>query len=334
MTDFEYKSMIVEEFEKGKFKRFIGTKKISELPENNVLIKVLWSALNYKDALSARGHKGISRYYPHTPGIDAAGIVEASESSKFTSGQKVLVTGYDLGMNTSGGFGQYIRVPADWIVPLPDGLGLRESMIYGTAGFTAATCIHELIRHNITTDKGKILVTGATGGVGSLAVGMLSKIGYEVTATTGKPEKSEMLKEIGAAEILGRESVYDTSGRPLLSGRWAGAIDTVGGNTLSTVVRSLEQHGCVCCLGNVESDKLETSVYPFLLRGVTITGIDSASRPMDLRLKLWNNIAGDWKIDNFEKYVKEVTLDNLSEEIDIILRGGQAGKVIVNNFPE
>lgn len=325
----EFEALVVEEYESGKFRREIKTRRIENIPENFALIKVEYSSLNYKDALSARGHKGISKYYPHTPGIDATGTVVECNNGKFKQGDYVIVTGYDLGMNTAGGFGQYIVVPTDWILNLPVGLTLQESMIYGTAGYTAALCVHELMKHDITPDKGRILVTGATGGVGSMAVGILSHLGYDVTASSGKEANYDYLRKLGATEIIPREAVQDTSGRPLLSAKWAGVVENVGGNTLSTVIKSVSQHGCVCILGNVDGDKFDSTVYPFLLRGITLSGIDSASRPMSLRKTLWQNLASDWKFKNLNDTFKEVPLSQLSDEIDIILKGGQVGRVVV-----
>ena len=325
----EFKALVVEEYEPGKFSKSIRTRTIDSLPEGDVLINVKYSGLNYKDGLSARGHKGITRKYPHTPGVDAAGIVAESVSEKFSTGDEVLVTGYDLGMNTSGGFAGYIRVPAAWVVPLPAGINPRESMIYGTAGFTAGICINELQKHDVMPDSGKVLVTGATGAVGCLAVAMLSRAGYDVTASTGKPDKTDFLMSIGAKEVLSREEVNDKTGRALLPGRWAGAIDTVGGNTLSTVFRSILPRGAVAVLGLVESDKLETNIYPFILRGVMLIGIDSAERPMEYRLNIWRRISSEWKLPNPDILAREVALDNLNEEIDLILQGRQTGKVLV-----
>lgn len=324
----KYRAMIVEEFEPNRFRRFIGEKSISELPPGDVLIKVLFSSLNYKDALSARGHKGITRQYPHTPGVDAAGVVVESLSENFKKGDEVLVTGYDLGMNTPGGFGQYIRVPAKWVVPLPKGLTLLESMIYGTAGFTAGLCVNAFIEKGIKPNDGKILVTGATGGVGSLSVAILSKLGYYVVASTGKLEREDFLKRLGAKEIVHRSEVYDKSGKPLLQRRWIGVIDNVGGVTLSTAIRSTDYDGVVASVGLVESEKLEITVYPFILRGVSLVGIDSAETKMPKRLKIWEKLANEWKI-SFEGLWREVSLDQLDEEIEKILRGEQIGKVVV-----
>ncbi len=326
MNDITFRALIVEEYEPNKFRRFIGKKSVSQLPDGEVLIKVIYSSLNYKDALSARGHKGITRNYPHTPGVDASGIVVESNSSKFKVGDEVLVTGYDLGMNTSGGFGQYIRVPDKWVVPLPKGLTLLESMIYGTAGFTAGLCVYAFLEKGIKPDSGKILVTGATGGVGSLAVAILSKLGFYVVASTGKLEKTEFLQKLGAKEVIHRSEVYEPSGKPLLPRKWIGVVDNVGGITLSTAIRSTDYDGVVASVGLVESPDLNITVYPFILRGVSLVGIDSAETKMDKRLKIWEHLATDWKID-FNGIWREVSLDDLDKEIEKILRGEQVGKL-------
>ncbi|ROL60842.1 acryloyl-CoA reductase [Bacteroidetes/Chlorobi group bacterium ChocPot_Mid] len=329
MENLSFKSFVVEVLENAQISRKIKTKTIDELPDGDVLIKVAYSALNYKDALSASGHKGITKKFPHTPGIDASGIVAESKNPHFIQGEKVFVTGYDLGMNTSGGFQEYIRVPSSWVVKLPNNMTLREVMIYGTAGFTAGICINEIQKHDIFPDNSNILVTGATGGVGSLAVGMLKKAGYNITASTGKTEQKNFLKKLGAEEVIFRDDLIDTSNRPLLTGKWNAAIDTVGGRTLSTVIKSIKPRGSVCVLGLVESDRLETTVYPFLLRGINLIGIDSAERPMDYRLNIWKRISEEWKIENTEFLVKEITLEGLEDEINLILKGGQVGKVLI-----
>lgn len=326
----KFKALLVEEVRENTFIRSVQQLRLEMLKRNETLIRVHYSSLNYKDALSARGHKGITKDYPHIPGIDAAGIIEESSVPEYQPGDKVMVTGYDLGMNTSGGFSQFISVPASWIVKIPEYITLREAMIYGTAGFTAGISIYELMRHNVVPGNGSVLVTGATGGVGLLAVGMLNKIGYEVSASTGKPEKYSLLTRIGAKEIIDREEVNDHSGRPLLKARWSGAIDNVGGNTLSTVIRSTMQHGAVACVGNVSSDKLECSVYPFILRGVNLLGIDSAEKPRDYRLNIWDLIFNDWLLPETDFFVKEIYLEQLNDEIDSMLRGTHSGKVIIN----
>jgi putative YhdH/YhfP family quinone oxidoreductase len=322
--------MLVLETEEKNFERKIIDRRIKDLPEGDVLINVKYSSLNYKDALSAIGNQGVTRNYPHTPGIDASGIVMESNNNNYKVGDKVIVTGFDLGMNTWGGFGEYIRVPAEWVVKLPQNLSLRESMIYGTAGFTAALSVYKLVNSGIKPDDGDILVTGATGGVGSIAVSILSKIGYNVIAATGKTHEREMLLGIGAKDIIDRKEIDDDSGRALLKGRWAGVIDTVGGNMLATAIKSTNYGGCVTCCGNVASHELLTSVYPFILRGVTLFGIDSVQCPMDIRLNIWEKLSSDWKISDLNDNVEEVSLEGLSKKIDMILEGKHKGRTIVN----
>lgn len=326
----KYTAYLTEEYGKNEFKNSFQKLNIEHLHTNDILVKVHYSSLNYKDALSARGHKGITRNYPHTPGVDAAGTVEQSNTEGFEVGSKVVITGHDLGMNTNGGFAEYVSVPKEWIVPLPKELTLRESMIYGTAGMTAAICSYELFKHDIYPEKGSILVTGATGGVGSMAVAILNKIGYKVIASTGKLDKSDFLKSIGANEVISREDVFDTTGKPLLARRWAGAIDTVGGNTLSTVFRSTDYHGIICVLGLVESAEFSTNLYPFLQRGVSLIGIDSAEKSLNLKKELWEKMSNDWKPDCLSEMAKEVNLTDINSEIDLILLGGQVGKTLVN----
>jgi putative YhdH/YhfP family quinone oxidoreductase len=311
------------------FSQNIIERKIEDLPAGEVLIKVQYSSLNYKDALSSTGNRGITRNYPHTPGIDAAGVVEESHSADFKQGDKVLVTGFDLGMNTSGGFGQYISVPANWVIKLPRGLKAKESMIFGTAGLTAALCIDKLLQHGLTPEKGKIIVTGATGGVGTMAVMILAKLGFFVVGVTGKPEGRDFLLKIGAKEVISREEVDDKSIRPLLKGIYAGCIDTVGGNILATILKSMQYNGLVAICGLVNSPHLPTTIFPFILRGVSMFGIDSSECDIEWRKKLWKNLAKDWKPSNTQSIFKTVTLKGLPKEIKKILKGGQIGRVIV-----
>jgi putative YhdH/YhfP family quinone oxidoreductase len=275
-----FKAMIVSENADKRFIREVREKTFSQLPLNEVLIEVKYSSLNYKDALSATGNKGVTRNYPHTPGIDAAGVVAESSSLVFEAGDEVIVTGFDLGMNTSGGFGQYIRVPAAWVLRLPGNLTLRESMAYGTAGFTAALCALKLQAHGLTKDSGEVLVTGATGGVGSIAVGILAKAGFDVVAATGKTEEKDFLIRLGAQQVISRAETDDSSGRPMLKGRWAGVVDTVGGNILATAIKSTKGEGCVACCGNAMSADLAVSVFPFILRGVSLLGVNSVDIPV------------------------------------------------------
>jgi putative YhdH/YhfP family quinone oxidoreductase len=324
-----FKAMIVNETPEGQFDRKITTKSFDDLPDGEVLIRVHYSSLNYKDALSATGNKGVTRNYPHTPGIDAAGVVERCQSDDFEKGESVLITGYDLGMNTSGGFAEYIRVPAGWVVRLPQNLSLQESMIYGTAGFTAALSVHKLIESGVTPKDGEVLVTGASGGVGSLAVALLAKIGFPVVAVSGKPDAAAFLKELGATEIIGREQAADSSGKPLLKGRWAGVVDTVGGDILATAIKSTAYGGAVTCCGLVASPKLSTTVFPFILRNVSLLGIESVDCPMSLRRQIWDKLAGDWKIANLQQLAREISLEDLDAKIDEILQGKSKGRYVV-----
>lgn len=325
-----FKALVVSETDDKDFKREILQKTVKDLSEGDVIIKVKYSSLNYKDALSAIGNKGVTKNYPHTPGVDAAGTVEHSQNKDIKDGEEVIVHGYDMGMDTSGGFGQFIRVPSEWVVRLPHELTLKESMAYGTAGFTAAQSIFRIVENGIKPEHGKILVTGATGGVGSMAVAILNKAGYEVTASTGKTEQNEFLKNLGASEIISREESTDKTGRLLLKGLWAGVVDTVGGEILATALKSTKQSGIVTTCGNVASHDLNTNVYPFILRGVSLIGIDSASCPMERRVKIWQRLASEWKLENLDKITRTVSLEEINPEIDLILKGGQVGRVVVD----
>lgn len=328
MTD-SFKAILVEEHPSGKYSINIKERHLSELPQNEVLIKVKFSGLNFKDALSASGNKGITKKYPHTPGIDAAGIVEYSENPEFNRGDEVIVTGYDLGMNTSGGLAEYIRVPSSWIVRMPEKLTAEESMIIGTSGFTAASGIYEIMAHGITPDSGEVLVTGATGAVGSMAVAMLSKAGYQVCASSGKETAIPFLESLGASRIISREELNDTSEKGLLPGKWIAVIDTVGGNILSTAIRSTRDRGIVTNCGMLASNKLDVSIFPFILRAVRLIGIAAAETPMKRRLEIWDLIVNKLLPVNIKEIARTITLDQVPEELNIILKGGQTGKIIV-----
>ncbi len=324
-----FKAMVVEESDDGRYVRRIAERAIGDLPEGEVLVRVRYSSINYKDLLSATGNKGVTRNYPHTPGIDASGVVEESAAAEFSAGDEVIVTSYDLGMNTDGGFGQYIRVPADWVVPLPAGLTLKEAMAYGTAGFTAGMSIQRLLEHGITPASGSVLVSGATGGVGSLAVSMLSKIGFRVAAVSTKSEAAPFLKDLGAEEILGLEEAADTSGRPLLKGRWAGSVDAVGGDVLATTLKSTLPGGAVTCCGNVASPDLPINVFPFILRGIALYGIDSQNFPMPARKRVWEKLAGEWKIPLAGADFTEIGLEDLDDALDRMKARKHRGRTIV-----
>jgi len=329
MENITYKALVVREDDKGNFSRQVEEKSLSELPEGDVVIKVSYAALNYKDALSASGHKGITKNYPHTPGVDACGTVVQSKSNKFKVGDEVIVTSYDFGMNTSGGFQEYIRVPEKWPVLKPKSLTLEESMILGTAGFTAALSLYKMEQNGQSPKMGSVLVTGASGGVGSMAVEILALNHYEVVASSGKKSAHPYLKELGARTIIDREAVNDQSGRPLLRSAWAGAIDTVGGNTLDTCIKACGRNGNVAVCGLVASPKLETTVYPFILNGVNLLGIETAETPREIRLKLWELLANQWKPKQLQKVKKIIALDELNQAIDQMLKGQSQGRVIV-----
>lgn len=302
---------------------------LDDLPGGDVLVRVAWSSLNYKDALSASGHPGVTKKFPHVPGIDAAGTVVESSSANWKRGDEVIVTGYDLGQNTWGGFGEYVRVPAAWLVRRPHGMSARESMILGTAGFTAALSLLALLRHGVEPAAGEIVVSGASGGVGSLAVALLAQAGYHVAASTGKQSAHEQLRQLGAMRVVGRDEVLDTSDKPLLAMRWAAAIDTVGGQTLATIVRTLNRGGCVTACGLVGGGELPLTVYPFILRAVELIGIDSVECPYDERLHVWQKLATDWKLGKLDLLATEISLEQLPEQIEKILHGQVAGRVVV-----
>ena len=325
-----FRALVVSKTDEKTFTREITERSISDLPEGEVLIRVHFSSLNYKDGLSCIGNPGVTRNYPHTPGIDASGKVTESSDSQFKTGDSVIVTSYDLGMNTSGGFGEYIRVPADWVVPLPESLSLKDAMVYGTAGFTAALSVHALQKHGVSPEQGEIVVTGSTGGVGSISVALLSHLGYNVVAATGKTNETEYLSGLGAKEIIHRDEVKDDSNKPLLGERWAGAIDTVGGTTLATLLKATKRGGAVASTGLVDSADLPTSVFPFILRGVSLLGIDSGFTPTKLRREIWNKLAGDWKLSQLDQLKIDCNLEGLDPEIDKILAGGQRGRVVVD----
>lgn len=324
-----FKALVVEEGPDGKYLLNIKKKAVKDLPPGDVLVRVKYSSLNYKDALSAIGNRGVTKKYPHTPGVDASGIVVESNTTQFSEGDEVVITGYDLGMNTCGGFEQYIRVPADWVVKLPAGLSLGEAMIFGTAGFTAAMSVHALTI-DVKPEDGEVLVTGASGGVGCLAVSILAKLGYKVVGVTGKPEGKRFLKRLGASKVVGREDVLDTSGKPLLRTSWAGVIDTVGGETLATAVKTTKPFGVVTCCGNVSSPELALTVYPFILRGIKLVGIDSQNCPMKHRQEIWDLLGESWKVSTLLDLCEEIGLEGLDHHISLILKGKQKGRVVVN----
>lgn len=329
MIDKEFKAFIVEEHHENSFNGELKTKSIRDLPKGDLLIHVHYSSLNYKDALSATGNKGVTRGYPHTPGIDAVGIIVESASNKFKVDDTVIVTSYDLGMNTDGGFAEYIRVPSEWAVKLPENMTMKEAMILGTAGLTAAMSVLRLSQL-VQPEDGQIAVSGATGGVGALSVSLLNKLKYHVTAITGKESERDYLMGLGAEEIILRKDFESMAKRPLLKPAFAGGIDTVGGPILENIIKSTQSMGVVTCCGNVASPNLDLTVFPFILRGITLIGIDSQNYPMHYREKVWKNLAKDWKPDHLADACIEISLEELPEKIKLMLEGKLKGRTIVN----
>jgi putative YhdH/YhfP family quinone oxidoreductase len=330
MKDISYKALVVRENDSGDFSTDIEIRNTADLPEGDVLIRVHYSSLNYKDALSASGNRGVTKKYPHTPGVDAAGVVVWSRDNRFEVGAEVLVCGYDLGMNTSGGFGEYISVPAGWVLSKPQSMSLQSSMQLGTAGFTAAQCVAALIDSGINTTDGSVLVTGATGGVGSVAVALLAHLGFMVTAVTGKEDEHSFLRRIGASDILNRQQATVGSDRLLLRERWQGVVDTVGGNMLATAIKSTLYGGTVTCCGNASSGDLPINVYPFILRAVKLVGIDSAECPLERRKEIWHKLAGEWQLPHLAEMSRTITLKELDASIEKMLQGGIRGRIVVN----
>lgn len=322
----QYRALITSE-ENKTFINSIEKKDISDLPENDTLIKVKYSSLNYKDALSASGNKGVTRNFPHTPGIDAAGVVEITSGNKFKPGDEVIVTGYDMGMNTYGGFGEYIKVPQEWIVKKPKNLSLSESMAFGTAGLTAGLCLRKLLAHGLKPEDGDVFVSGVTGGVGIISLMLFKKLGFNVTAITGKLDQEEFLKNLGANQVIDRNSLDLDLISPLQKPIYSGGIDAVGGKILSNLICSTSQRAAIACCGMVGGLALDTSIFPFILRGLTLFGIDSAESLIDVKDEIWNNFSSSWKLENIDQNIKDISLDELPIEIDKILKGNQIGRV-------
>ncbi|MGD9948797.1 MAG: YhdH/YhfP family quinone oxidoreductase [Desulfobulbus sp.] len=329
MQQNQFLAFVVSEDSSHTIHREIQQKYIEDLPPGDVVVKVSYSSLNFKDALSASGNRGVTKHYPHTPGIDAVGIVVNSSDAQWKLGDEVICTGYDLGMNTDGGFGQFIRVPGNWLVRKPESLSSLETMQLGTAGFTAALCVLGLITNGVTPEKGPVLVTGATGGVATVAIMLLVKLGYRVTAVSGKVDAYEFLKERGVNEVIDRASFLADQDHTLLPATWAGVIDTVGGNILATAIKGTGFDGVVTSCGNAASGDLPLNVYPFILRGVHLLGIYSANCPMEKRLRVWAKLAKDWKLDNLEILCRIIGLTDLDDEITKMLAGKSKGRCVV-----
>nr|WP_320154020.1 YhdH/YhfP family quinone oxidoreductase [uncultured Draconibacterium sp.] len=315
--------------ESGNYTTTIKKMPFEVLKKGDLLIKVQFSSLNYKDALSIIGNKGVTKNYPHTPGIDAAGVVESSNSDIFEEGDLVIVTSYELGMNHPGGFAEYIKVPDSWVVKMPKKMNARKAMIYGTAGFTAALSIYRLLNNGQKPEMGPIVVTGALGGVGSIACQILNKLGFEVIAASYQLVKEYELREIGVSSQIDRSIYDDKSEKPLLKPQWAGAVDVVGGNSLTTMLKGCMPLGNVSTCGNIGSGDLKMTVYPFILRGISLIGIDSQNCPMEIRQKVWSLLSDTWAIKFDENLVKEASLETLKEHIDLMLEKKSTGRIIV-----
>lgn len=326
----QFRALVAFEDQRGAVHREIRIRSVADLPPGEVLIKVQHSSLNYKDALSATGNRGVTKTYPHTPGIDAAGVVVASTNPQWQCGDEVVCTGHDLGMNTDGGFGEYIRTPGQWLVRKPVGLSLLETMQLGTAGFTAALCVRGLQANGVEPGKGPVLVTGATGGVGTVAILLLHKLGYAVTALTGKMSEHHRLINLGAQAVLDRTEFLAGCSRPLLPAQWVGVIDTVGGETLAAAVKGTDFDGVVTSCGNAASGELPLTVYPFILRGVHLLGIYSANCPMGKRLETWEKLGLEWKLPDLEHMCRRVRLEQLEPEILAMLAGNSKGRCVVD----
>ncbi|SDK19523.1 NADPH:quinone oxidoreductase family protein [Sediminibacillus albus] len=309
----------------------LDTLQKEDLPNAEVLIKVHYSSVNFKDGIANTADNKIVESYPMVPGIDLSGEVVESTDSRFKEGDQVIATSYQIGTGHYGGYSEYARIPADWIVPLPDGLTLQEAMILGTAGFTAALSIQQLEASGLHPGKGKVLVTGATGGVGSTAIAMLAKRGYHVVASTGKESSHGFLQKIGANEIVSREAVFDGKIRPLDKQEWAGAVDPVGGKQLASLLTKLEYGGAAAVSGLTGGTDVPTAVFPFISRGIQLLGVDSVNCPMETRKKVWQRLADDLKPEGLAEHIqKEITLNDLPESLNMILEGRAQGRMVVN----
>ncbi|ADU52091.1 quinone oxidoreductase, YhdH/YhfP family [Thermaerobacter marianensis DSM 12885] len=325
-----FAAYLVERDEQGHLRQGVRSLTPGDLPPGEVTIRVAYSGVNYKDGLASRPDGRVVRSYPMVPGIDLAGKVVESADPRFRPGDPVLVTGYELGVSHYGGYAEYARVPGDWVVPLPRGLDLREAMILGTAGFTAALALHRLEEHGLAPGRGPVLVTGASGGVGSVAVAILARRGYEVVASTGKPEAAPYLERLGASRVIPRDEVAVKGGKPLEKQQWVAAIDAVGGDTLAHVLRTTRYGGAVAAVGLTGGSHLHTTVFPFILRGVSLLGIDSVYCPMPLRMRIWQRLAGDLRPEALEDLVyREVELAGLPGAFDDVLAGRVRGRILV-----
>ena len=323
------KAFLVEKIGDKEFTADVKEVAIPKCGENEIVIKVTYSSLNYKDALSSVGNPGVSKHFPHITGIDVAGTVFESTSPIFKVGERVLVTGYDMGMNSNGGHAQYVKIPASWVARIPDAISDREIMTFGTAGLTAALSVNELIENGIKPESGDILVTGATGGVGSIAIAILSKLGYNITAISGKKERIDFLKKIGANEVILREEFEEESKKTLLREKYAGVVDTVGGKILANALKQIKYDGVATCCGLTSSHELNTNVFPFILRGVRLIGIDSVECKLEKKQAAWEKLASRWKINSLNSIINEISLDEIKAAYEHLLSGKAVGRYVV-----
>jgi len=323
------KAFVVNKTEEGKFVSGIEEIDIPKIEENEVLIQTIYSSLNFKDALSSVGNPGVTKNFPHVTGIDVSGVIEKSNHPDFSKGDEVLVTGYDMGMNTDGGHQSFVKVPSSWVVKKPIEISHKEIMTYGTAGLTAGLSVNELINNGIEPESGEILVTGATGGVGSIAVSILSKLGFKVVAISGKEDKIPFLQELGAQEVILRKDFDVENKRPMGKERFAGVIDTVGGNILAEALKLIQYDGVATCCGLTSSYELPTNVFPFILRGVRLIGIDSVEAKIEKKIAVWKKFAHEFKIDSLEAITNEISLESLPEAYNALLEGKAVGRYVV-----
>ena len=326
-----FKGLWTSENADGTYTTLISNIPMNVLSTERVLVQVLYSSLNYKDALSSSGHRGVTRNFPHIPGIDAAGIVINDPTGKYKSGIQVIITGFDLGMNSHGGLSEYVSVPSDWIIKLPKGLTLKRSMQIGTAGLTAGMAVLALQENGVKPSDGTIVVSGATGGVGMCSILLLKQLGYEVIAITGKKELHDFLRSIGVDGIIDREEFLEEKMKALYSMQFAGAIDTVGGDTLIKILKSLKAGGSVAACGMASSVELNLQIYPFILRGTRLLGIYSADSPLELKQKVWNQWAKAWHCP-MDKIAKTITLEQAPEIMRDMLAGKSSGRYLVKTI--
>ena len=324
-----FRALRVDRTEDG-FQRAVVDLTDDDLPEGDVLVDVEYSTVNYKDGLAVTDTAPVVRNFPMVPGIDLAGTVSASDDPEVSVGQRVVVNGWGIGEETWGGFAQRARVRGEWTVLLPDGIGSAEAMAIGTAGYTAMLCVLALEDHDVTPEAGPVLVTGAAGGVGSVAVAVLAARGYEVHASTGRPEEADYLVGLGASEIVDRAELSEAGGRPLARARWAGAVDAVGSHTLANVLSQIRPEGCVAACGNAQGTDLVTTVFPFILRGVTLRGVHSVHVPRPRRLEAWRRLDEDLDRDLLTSMTRTVGLDDVPAVAAEILAGRGRGRVVVD----